>query len=469
MNAPDVRSALGDVVDPEILSVDDPDRMAHANDWTPAALLAARRGRVSDWVDCVVRPRSAPEVADVLRWAGATGTAIVPFGGGSSVCGGIADPGRPAVVLDLTSMSQIVDVDTTSRLARVQAGVTGPQLAAALSELGWRTGHEPQSVEISTVGGWVATRACGQLSARFGGIEDILTGLEAVLPDGSIVRSKTVPRRSAGPDVARMMVGSEGALGVVTEATLRISPEPALRADRCVRFDHMAEGVAACRAIAQSELAPTLVRLYDADDASFFLRGHPEEPPGPLLLLSFEEEGAEDRADRAVALEASARRGPDELVAHWWAHRNDAVAEYRRVMAGDGILGPYGVVETMEVSASWSRLRDLYHAMKTVLGEKADLVGCHLSHVYPDGACLYFTIASACEDDEEAADRLDGWWTAGMATCLERGGSVSHHHGIGRLKAPWLEAELEGWLKVLRALKSVVDPAGVMNPGVLGL
>jgi alkyldihydroxyacetonephosphate synthase len=243
---------------------------------------------------------------------------------------------------------------------------------------------------------------------------------------------------------------------------------PEERTDLCLRFEHMNAGVAACRFLAQSGLRPTLVRLYDPEDAAIFLRHFPEETPGPLLLVSFDGDGSKARAEEAAGL-AGGRRGDDALVAHWWEHRNDAVGEFRRLMAGEGLLGPHALVDTMEVSGTWSVLRELYHSMKEKLGAEADIAGCHVSHVYPDGACLYFTLASACTDDDQAAAKLTAWWETGMRTCLDAGGSISHHHGIGRVKAPWLEEELGGWFDVLRAVKKAVDPNGVMNPGALGL
>jgi alkyldihydroxyacetonephosphate synthase len=230
----------------------------------------------------------------------------------------------------------------------------------------------------------------------------------------------------------------------------------------------MAEGVVACRRIAQSDLRPTLVRLYDRDDAALFLRDMPDEPQEPLLLLSFDGRDNAGRADEAVDL-CDGKPGNESLVAHWWEHRNDAVDEFRHVMEGKGILGPHALVDTMEVSGTWSALRDVYHSMKEALAAEADLVGCHLSHVYPDGSCLYFTMAATCETDAEARAKLDRWWEIGMKTCLENGGSISHHHGIGRRKAPWLRDELGGWFDVLVAVKRILDPNGIMNPGALGL
>ncbi|HEX2295183.1 MAG TPA: FAD-binding oxidoreductase [Actinomycetota bacterium] len=461
-----VAEQLADLLDPEAVTTAAGDLAAHSSDWAPGALLARRRGEAPAPPACVVRPRSTAEVATLLAWAHDTETPVVPWGGGSGVLASAAPEGR--VVVDLSELDGLGAVDEKSRLVRAGAGVTGPALHDHLGAAGYLLGHEPQSLAISTVGGWIATRACGQLSARYGGIESLLAGFTAVLPGGRVVRSKTVPRRAAGPDVASLMLGSEGTLGIVTEADLRVSPVPESRTDVCLRFEHMADGVAACRKLVQSDLDPTLVRLYDADDAAIFLRHFPGEAPGPLLLLSFDGRGDAWRAGAAAEL-CGGSSGAPALVAHWWEHRNDAVDEFRRLMAGEGILGPHGLVETMEVAGTWTVLRDLYHSMKERLSAVADLAGCHLSHVYPDGACLYFTLAAACGDDAGAERKLATWWETGMRTCLDAGGSISHHHGIGRVKAPWLEEELGGWMEVLRAVKRAVDPRNVMNPGALGL
>ena len=457
---------LAELLGPHRVSIDPVDLARHSHDQTAGSLLAERRGDVTRPPLCVVRPRTTEQVRAVIAWANDTKTPVVPYGGGSGVCGAVAGAG--AVVADMRAMDQILDFDEKSRLVRVQPGMLGPDLDKALRAWGYMLGHEPQSVRISTVGGWIATRAAGQLSARYGGIEDVLVALEAVLPTGRVVRSKMTPRRAVGPDVAALLIGAEGSLGIVTEATLRVSPIPDESADRCVRFEHMTDGVKACRSIAQSELRPTLVRLYDNEDSTIFLRHHPDEPPGPLLLLSFDGPGCADRADDAVELSGGAP-GNDDLVAHWWEHRNDAVDEYRKLLRGEGALGPHGVVDTVEVSGSWTVLRDLYHSMKKSLEGGADLVGCHLSHVYEDGACLYFTLASMAPDEDSAAATLERWWDAAMRACLDAGGSISHHHGVGRVKAQWLEEELGGWMDALRSVKKALDPNGIMNPGVLGL
>ena len=404
-----VAAQLANLLQEGSVSTSDADLAAHSSDWAPAEMLRGRRGETPELPSCVVRPASTQEVATLLRWAHETSTPLVPWGGGSGVLASVAPGGT--VVVDLGRLDAIGPVDDKSLIVSAGGGVTGPALTSALAARGYMLGHEPQSLAISTVGGWIATRACGQLSARYGGIESILAGFTAVLPGGGVVRSKTVPRRAAGPDVASLLIGSEGTLGIVTEADLRVSRIPRERADLCIRFEHMSDGVAACRLLAQSELRPTVVRLYDPEDAAIFLRHFPEEGPGPLLLLSFDGDSSARRSEAAAALCGGERGGGEpsgtHLVAHWWAHRNDAVGEFRRLMAGDGLLGPHALVDTMEVSGTWTVLRDLYHSMKEKLAAEADIVGCHVSHVYRDGACLYFTLASACDDDAEAAVTLE--------------------------------------------------------------
>lgn len=450
----------------DIVSFDEPDLQLHALDMSPVALIARRRGFVRG-PDAVVRPRSTAEVSEVLRAAQAEGVPVVPWGGGSGVCNGIAPEG--GIVLDLRGLKRVLEVDETSLTVTVEAGISGPELVQALADKGYTLGHEPQSLGISTVGGWIATRASGQLSAGYGGIEDLLVGLVAVLPDGRVATTRTSPRRSTGPEVADLMIGSEGTLGVVAQATLRIRPLGAARANTCCAFETMAVGIEAVRRLAQSDLKPLLARLYDPDDTALFWRNQTEPPVGAVLLLSFEGTLALERADLAAEVMSDGTSLPDEVIDYWWAHRNDAVDDYAQVMAGDGILGPHALVDTMEISALWTAIPRCYRALKDGLSEVADIATCHLSHAYADGACLYFVLASACSDDDAALATHERWWDVGMTRALEAGASISHHHGVGRLKAGWLPQETGAWWSVLKSIKDQLDPKGIMNPGALGL
>ncbi|MFN2526877.1 MAG: FAD-binding oxidoreductase [Actinomycetota bacterium] len=450
----------------EIVSLQPDDRAAHARDMSAAALLERRRGHQPAGPEVVVRPRSVDDVAAVVRAAQSAGVPVVPRGGGSGVSGGVvADEG---IVLDLREMNRVLDIDESSLTVTVEAGISGPELAGELARNGYTLGHEPQSLSVSTVGGWIATRACGQLSAGYGGIEDLLVGLEAVLPDGRIVSARPTTRRSTGPELADLMIGAEGTLGVVTRATLRIRRMPEERVDMCFRFESMEQGLDDARVLAQTDLRPVLLRLYDRDDAALFWLSYPDPPGGPILLASFEGSFAEQRAERAAELVGGQELSRD-VVAYWRAHRNDALESYLQLMAGQGPLGAHALVDTMEVSAVWKDIPTAYAELKGALGSVADIAACHLSHVYPEGACLYFVLASACADESAAQTTYARWWEVGMGKALEVGAAISHHHGVGRLKARWLPAEIGGWWDVLRAVKKELDPKGIMNPGALGL
>jgi alkyldihydroxyacetonephosphate synthase len=453
---------LGD----EAVSLDHEELRAHARDLSPIALVRERAGLEPAPPAAVVRPRSTEEVSDLLTWADVERVPIVPFGGGSSVVRGIEPAG--GIVLDLSLMDAVIDLDERSRLVRVQAGIRGAALQQSLDARGFMLGHQPQSMALSSVGGWIATGASGQLSLGFGSIEEVVAGFDAVLPGGRVLRGKVAPRRATGPDLGALFIGSEGSLGVVTEAVLRVVPALADRVDLAFTFEHMADGVTACRTIAQGELRPVLLRLYDREDTFIFWRKLEDAPIGPLLVASARDAASLESTARAAEA-AGGREAPTELVDYWWGHRNDAVEDYPRTMAGAGILGDHALLETIEVSATWSNLRAVYHSLKERLEPSSDIVGGHLSHLYPDGACLYMTLAARCSDERDAVGRLQAWWGTAMSTVLEHGGSISHHHGIGRTRSPWLREELGEWFEVLVALKGALDPHGIMNPGVLGL
>jgi alkyldihydroxyacetonephosphate synthase len=464
-------AALRALVGPEAVSTDPGDLDAHAHDWWALALLRRRRGDPLPLPAAVVRPASTAEVAAVLRWAAETRTPVVPVGGGSGVSGGAqAVPG--ALALDLRRMDRVLAVDEVSLTVRAQAGIGGPALEAALAEHGLTLGHFPQSFEISTLGGWIAARSAGQKSARYGRLEDLVRGLEAVLPGGRVVRFRAVPATAAGPDLWRLLVGSEGTLGVVTEATLAVRPAPAVVAHAAYAFEDFARGLEAVRRVARAELRPAVMRLYDEADVGIaFREASAELPGGALLVLRFEGDAladAEERAVREVLERAGGRDLGPGLAERWWEHRNDAVATYREIMLG-GLLGPAAAVDTMEVAGLWPA-DALYDRVRAALAAHADVVGCHASHPYPQGTCLYFTfVFLGSRDDRELEARYRAAWEEAARAALAAGGTITHHHGIGLLKAPWLAEELGEGMEVLRAVKWALDPAGIMNPGKLGL
>ncbi len=464
-----LEAACPDVRDDEV------DRAEHARDWWPLAIGWATRGEVPSLPALVVRPTTTAQVADVLTICNEAGVPVTPAGGRSGVCGASV-PLHGGVSLDLCELSGITAVDTTSMVADVRAGTFGPDLEAALQGDHHATlGHWPQSMDLSTVGGWLACRGAGQYSNRYGKIEDMVFGLEVVLADGSVVHTGGLgPRSATGPDLTQLFVGSEGTLGVITSGRFRINPLPEGRAQRAFGFQSFADGLEACRRITQRGAPPAVLRLYDAAESGRSF----ERPDTNVLVVLDEADPFLIDATMAVVDAECAKAEPldAELVDRWLTHRNDvsALAPLWR----HGI-----VVDTVEVAARWSVLPDLY---RTVVDTLTDVDGTiaassHQSHAYGAGACLYFTFAGR-PPEEARADQDPGdvdlaWaeayyreaWDRVTRATMAAGGAISHHHGIGVNRSRFLPDALGAAHGVLTTLKHALDPKGILNPGKLGL
>ena len=441
------------------------ERAEASRDWWPLAMTWAAADQVAALGAAVVRPDEPAQVAAVLRLCDEARVPVTAAGGRSGVVGGVV-PLRGGVVLELCGLAGVRAVDVVDRQVDVGAGTFGDRLEQELrAEHGLTVGHWPQSVALSTVGGWLACRGAGQLSNRYGKVEDLVVGLDVVLADGTEVRTGGHARAAVGPDLTQLFVGSEGTLGVITGARLRVWPVPAAGHRAAYGFATFADGVEACRRIVQRGLSPAALRLYDPTEAD---RSH---GTGGLAVLLVVDEG--DPVVVAAATEiteaecAGAERLDDALVERWWTHRND-------VSALEALIAKGYVVDTMEMTGRWSRLVELHGAVCDAIGAVDGVVAAtgHLSHSYPEGACLYVTFggvpASATPDG--ASDLHRRCWEAGTRAALDRGASLSHHHGVGVQRAPWVREALgAGGLDVLGALKAALDPHGTLNPGKLGL
>lgn len=434
-------------------------------------LLRRARGEEPPAPVAVLLPGSTEDVATALAWASQTRTAVVTRGAGSGVCGGAqADAG--AVVLELSRMDKVTSVDTVSHAVNVQAGTRGDKLEDVLGQHGLTVGHYPQSIAISTVGGWIAASSAGQASSGFGAIEDVLLGLTAVTPQGEILHCRPVPRSAAGPDLRRLLVGSEGTLAVVTEAVLSCRPAVPGWDWLACRFESFGALTDGLRAVAQADTGVVIARGYDEDDAalSFGTLGH---AAGCVAMLGFPVSLPGLRERRSAALAALRQAGTSgELDAsygeHWWVHRNDAVQTYAAIMGPDRAFGPGVIVDTMEIAGLWTAVPALYEGIRSALGGHAEAVVCHLSHLYQSGSSLYFTFLIRGADDADAEARYLAAWADAATNCAAMGGTLTHHHGVGRLKSPFLAAELgAAGADVLRRIRSAVDPAGIMNPAAL--
>jgi alkyldihydroxyacetonephosphate synthase len=441
------------------------DLVAEASrDWWPLALHWALAGQVPRLADVVVRPTSTAEVVRVVQICNNARLPLTVTGGRSGVCGAAA-PVFGGVVLDATALVGVIDVDATSGIVEVLPGTFGPDLEDELRRVhGLSVGHFPQSFDLATVGGWVASRGAGQYSTRYGKIEDMVVGLEAVLADGSVIRTGGAPAAAAGPDLTQLLVGSEGTLAVITRVWLRTHPIPVHERRAAYSFGSFAAGVEACRRILQAGATPAVLRLYDAVESK---RGQGGDGVHCMLLVL--DEGHVDLIDATMSivdhccLDNDATRADDALVEAWMGHRNDTSAL-------QGLTRKGFVVDTMEIAAPWSRLDELFDDVRAAMlaVPHARAATCHLSHSYADGACLYFTFAATPPPDEVESTYV-AMWDAGQRAVLAGGGNLSHHHGVGINRGRFVAEALGPAHQVLIAIKSALDPNGIMNPGKLGL
>lgn len=446
---------------PDVL-VDVADRVEASRDWWPLAMIWATEGRVGAIASVIARPRDTDEVAAVMRLCHEHRIPVTPAGGRSSVVGGVV-PLHGGILLDLTAMSGIIDVDAESGVVEVLAGTFGDRLETQLAERhGLTVGHHPQSMALSTVGGWLACRGAGQLSNRYGKIEDIVVGLEVVLPDGQLLTTGGQPRQAVGPDLTQLFVGAEGTLGVITRARLRAWPRPRHSVRGAWGFDSFAEGLDAMRRIIRRGARTAVLRLYDGIES----QRNFEVDDTVNVLLAFDEGDPTivDAEFDVVEQEcADADRLDDALVERWFGHRND-------VAALEALISRGFVVDTMEVSSPWSSMVAVDEAARGAIAAVPGTlaVSVHQSHSYPDGGCLYFTFAGGVDPDDRER-YYEEVWDMGTRAVLAAGGSLSHHHGIGLNRARFVPDALGDGFAVLSAVKAALDPHGISNPGKLGL
>lgn len=512
------------------------DLETYSRDMWPRLLLAYRDGIPAQHrPHAIVWPESVREVVAIVKLARERRIPIVPYGGGSGVCGG-AVPIRGGITIDTKRLQSLRSVRSDELVCDVEAGMSGERFERELARRGYTFGHFPSSIYCSTVGGWLATRAAGQLSTKYGKVEDRVLGLTIVTGRGEAIETDGPSRALTGPNWNQLIVGSEGTLGIITSARLRVSPAPQLRVFRGYEIDDIAQGVEAIRRVLQKGLRPAVVRLYDELDTLMNSVSHRDaadraapvptietgalpalpsarrDEPGVLDRLIGLATGKGLRGLRTPALRAALGKGElvnkllgaVERVAHrgcrlviglegarirtevesalTFAELEAAGARNQGEDPGwDWLRHRYAVsyrmsplfrtgafVDTMEVAASWDRLLDLYHSVRTAIGRHA-VVMAHFSHAYADGCSIYFTFAANAPETAAAERLYDAIWRDGLEAALRAGGTISHHHGIGLLKAPYMADEHREAMAIFEATKASLDPDGVFNPGKMGL
>jgi alkyldihydroxyacetonephosphate synthase len=522
---------------PRRVSMRGVDLETYARDMWPRLLLAYRDGiPPAHRPHAVVWPEHVREVVAVVRLARELGIPIVPYGGGSGVCGG-AVPLRGGITIDTKRMQQLRAVHGEELICDVEAGLSGERFERELARRGYTFGHFPSSIYCSTVGGWLATRAAGQLSTKYGKVEDRVVGLTVVTGRGEVIDTDGPSRALRGPSWTQLIVGSEGTLGIITSARLRVAPAPQLRVFRGFEVEDIPTGVEAIRRVLQKGLRPAVVRLYDELDTLLGTLSHHDDdaphdgraptppietgalpawpaPPSPsedgvidrLLALAKGKglrsgamklalgkselvnklfgtveriarrgcklviglEGARIRTEveaalTFAALEAAGARDLGEDPGWTWLRHRYAVSYRMSPVFREGAF-----VDTMEVAASWERLLDLYDSVRTAIGRHA-IVMAHFSHAYADGCSIYFTFAGQAPDHTAAERLYDAIWRDGLEAATRVGATISHHHGIGLLKAPFMAGEHREAMAIFEATKASLDPDRVFNPGKMGL
>ena len=468
---------LAAIVGADHLSTEDDARLLRAGGKSTLDLLRRADRDVQDAPDAVLAPGSEDEIVDVLDYCSLRGIAVVPFGGGTSVVGGL-DPDRgdfgAVISLDLRRFNQLYSLDTVSGEAELGAGVTGPEAERLLGELGFSLGHFPQSFQFATIGGFAATRSSGQDSAGYGRISDMVRGLRTVTPIGVLDLGRA-PESAAGPDLRHLIMGSEGVFGVITRVRLRVHPVAEATRYEAWSFPDFATGAAALRAVVQTGTGPTVIRLSDEAETGVNLAtteqiGEQQITGGCLAITAFE--GTAEHTDSRhnetrTLLEAHGGTSLGEAPARAWEH-----GRFNAPYLRDALLASGALCETLETATNWANLGALKaavtQALTSALAESGTpaLVLCHISHVYPTGASLYFTVVAG-----QRGNPIQQWSAAKAAASdaiMCAGGTITHHHAIGADHRPWMSDEVgDVGVQILRAVKDCLDPAGILNPGKL--
>jgi alkyldihydroxyacetonephosphate synthase len=480
----------------DLFSDDKYERVSHALGKAYRDVVRGFRGEFENPPDLVAFPKDESEIETVLSWAEAEGAAVVPFGGGTSVVGGV-EPRlgeRPVVTMDLRRLDRVLEVDAESMAARIQAGATGPRLEEQLREHGLTMRHFPQSFEYSTLGGWVATRAGGHFATLATHVDDLVESVRAITPRGTW-ESRRLPGSGAGPSPDRLLIGSEGILGAIAEAWVRVRPRPTFKASAGVEFTEFAAAARAVREISQSGLHPSNCRLLDATEAGLTGAGSGE---ANLLILGFESAHHPVDAPMETALEVARSHGGEQNDLPGSPKAKPAAADRPTDGGGEGavdtwrsafLLAPYlrdtfvacGILsDTFETAITWDRFEEFHatlmetarRAAAEASGVKGDgpgspRVSCRFTHVYPDGPAPYFTVLAPAVRGGEV-EQWDEIKAAVSDAVIDAGGTITHHHAVGRDHRPWYDRQRPArFAAALRAAKAELDPAAILNPGVL--
>jgi alkyldihydroxyacetonephosphate synthase len=439
------------------------DILAYTKDTSLITLNWTIQGQIAGLPDFITWPETVEQICEILKLANQEKIPVIPYGEGSGVVGG-AIPILGGIIIDMKKFNKILEINDVNLTVTAQAGINGMNLERCLNKKGYTTGHIPQSLYISSLGGWISHRAAGQFSTKYGKIEDIILGMEVVLPKGEIINFKTVPRASTGPQLDKLFIGGEGTLGIVTEATLKIWPYPEKRTLLSYAFPTIEDSYNAIRQILRENFYPAVIRIYDQFETS---RHFPDiDKAKERVMAIFVCEGNE----KLVDLEESITREKSEqnLGVDCGSHPVEHWFETRFRVTETSAMPPYKIVfDTIEVASLWENASKVYHSVLESVNKLQGIlvITAHVSHFYPNGVGIYFTFGGAPGKEETDLEYYQKCWDTVIRAVLEAGGSIGHHHGIGINRAHWMEKEWGDSMKTLRGVKKLLDPNNVLNPG----
>ncbi len=463
-----IKRRIQTIVGKENVTDAEVDKICYSRDAWPLRLIQLGQLVTKPQPDLVVWPESVSHIQKILQLANEEHIPIIPVSGGGGVAGGTI-PTSGGIILDLKKMDQILELDETSLTVTVEPGLLGQELEEYLNQQGYTLGHFPSSIYSSAIGGFAAARSAGVFSAKYGKIEDMVAGMEVVLPTGGIYRAKAVPRSSMGPDLKQVFIGSEGTYGIITQLTLRICPLPERMEFASFLFPNLHSGMEAIIQVFRRDLRPALIRLYDENETRFVL-GRFQSPPEGACVLNFIYSATQDlvRLEKRTVKQICLNYGAEDLGSapskHWWENRFDLFYPSNLNM------GPGMLYDVLDVAASYANLEKMYWEMRQAIEATGVSTMSHFSHFYQDGGNIYVIFVGHAKNLEDQEALYHQVWRVGLEAAHRAGGTLSHQHGVGLLKASWMPLEHgETGFSLLQAIKQFLDPNNIMNPGKLGL
>jgi alkyldihydroxyacetonephosphate synthase len=465
-NIEKLSSQLSKIVGKEWVSTEDADLVAYSKDYQLITNRWIMEGKLPAKPHIIVWPESESQISKILKIANDRKIPVIPYGEGSGVVGA-AIPVYGGIMVDMKRMSKILEVNKQNLTVTVQTGANGKWLERELAKKGFLIGHVPQSFHTSTVGGWIAHRAAGQFSTKYGKIEDIVLSMRVILPTGEVIDTKLYPRASDGPQIERLFLSSEGTLGIVTQATMKMWALPEKQEGVAYVFDTIEDSLKATQLIMQKQVYPAVIRIYDKAETERHFYAEPKAKKKVMVIFVCEAPIASlvDLEVSEVHKTCQECNGVDcgkEPVEHWF--------ETRFNVKESSIYIPKGqIADTIEVSCMWDKAIDLYHSVIKELQnvEGLLLASAHASHFYPNGVCFYFTFSGIVRDGKTPEEFYNAAWDAAMIGTLKADGAISHHHGIGISRARWMRDEHGPVLDLMKKIKFTLDPNNIMNPGKL--